>query len=384
MSKYSTENSQLNCLCFISMLLFVILIFHLCNGDFTMKKVLFCLVMTIFAVFSLHAQSTGQDAEIIKLLRQVNKKLTDVDQRLQKLEKKKRNAIPVPITQAFVPKGPNVKALSKIKFPAKPNKANLKEYVKKVLNASPNQNNYTPNDMQVGMLEKVGQKNLDVLVDSLTREQPGHNRNFFLGEAIVKLAKPEDKKLIVKGFAKCKKLIDVIVRYHWERDVKKILLDGMSNSDYLPDAWLCAVTGFRDPETYPVLIEYLISHSGRLRTYDMICDLPGIKLKNAVREAWYTVQMQQNAVFEKFCFSIIAVEYGYKEALEYLLENRGNRKYSYYSSRCNQAIRDHVDFDGTTYEIDQWYKKNKKNIVFDYKDKKFKLKSAASKNQGGK
>ncbi len=315
-------------------------------------------------------------SEVVKLLRQISDKLTSIDKRLQKLEKKQAKKT---LLSSMVPhsqNGPNITALSEIEFPKKPDKKNIKEYIWNVQTASPNQNCFSPHDMQVALLKKVGHANIDLLIKALNmRSGPRFNSRYHLEYAIKDMAEPSDKEMIIKALPFSTTLIDVIVRYGWEKDVRKILIDKLLYTQYLPTAWIAAVAGFQDPETYDLLKKYFISNGDRIGVYEVIKDLPGIKLDDAVDEAWKMAKCQENNDWQKFNTSMVAVEYGNKEALEYLLNNYANPRFSYHAMKSRRIIKDHVDFKGSNYEIKNWFNKNKQNIVFDKNDKKFKLKA---------
>ncbi len=342
-----------------------------------------------FCVLTGYAETSDNEAEVIKLLRQISDKLTSIDKRLQKIEKTGLGRTATSTTSNFVSRGSNIEKLSKIKYPSNPTKENVKKYVREILFATKGQKSYSSRDMQVRMFEKVGNANLDVLISAL-KDRFGARfvPTLHLEYAIKNLAKASDKELIIKSLPNSTSLVDIVVRYGWEKDVRKILIDKLYTADYLPISWISAVASFKDPKTYGMLKEYFITHSNRMRTYEAIKDLPGIKLDDAVDEAFSYVKgqnmKQQHNQWQMYNICRIAVGYGKKEALEFLLESYGKPQFSYYRLKCMKVIQDHVGFEGSINDKREWFKKNKKDIVFDKKDKKFKLKSKVSGGQGGK
>ncbi len=348
-----------------------------------MKRGLGLILIGFLAVTS-YAAASDSKADAVKLLRQITNKLASIEKRLQKLEKQsKTGGISGPDINR---RGPDKDKLSKIKYPANPTKENIRKYVRDIVIATKGQNYFSPEDMQIDMLLKVGHANLDVLIDAMKGNRiPGlFAQEYHLQNVIKSMVKSSDKKLVIDSLAKCMFLAEIVVRFGWEKDAQKILIEKLSSPGFLPDSWLTAVVDLKDPKTYPKLKEFFITHGNRLNTYNKIKDLPGIKLDDAVKEAWNMVKASPHNQWDKYGMSIIAVGYGNKEALAFLFDNYDNQQYRFLRLKCWSAMREHTDQEGSVDEISKWFNKNKQNIVFDKKDKKFKLKSKVLSGQGGK
>ncbi len=334
---------------------------------------------------TVYADTLNNDPEVITLLQHISEKLTSIDKRMKKLEKGEAGNQAASCSFSGNPDGPNIKKLSKIKFPENPDKEKLKKYVREIMIATKGQKCFGPEDLQVCMFKKVEHDHLDILIDALSNKLNHGVSKCDLEYAISDMVKPSDKELIIKALPKYTWLVEIVNRYGWQKDVKKVLIEKLSTGQRLPITWIIAVAGFRDPKTYGMLKEYFITNRNRLQVYEAIKDLPGLKLDDAIDEAWSMVEaLPSRDIFEKLNTSIVALDFGKKKALDFLINNSSNKRYSYYKVRYIKAIRDHVDYQGSFYDLVNWYNKNKQNIVFDKKNKKFKLKSTVSNKQGEK
>jgi len=311
---------------------------------------------------------TGDKEKILNQLNGLNDKLNGTDSRMGKLEEL------VPAKQKlphhdFVEIGPDIEVLSEIKFPEEPTKENLYNYVLEVIRTSKDQNCFKPDDLQIEMIMKIGNENLDVLAEGIV--SGGIGDNYHVSQAFAKLATEKDKELVIKSLSSCPELIEHVIKYGWERDVRDILPWALNEQKHPQEEWLKIIAGYKDPETYEAIKRYFVYWSGSIKFYDIIKDLPGIELKKEVAEVWKNSKERE---INMFSVGLIALAFGHKDALEYVLNYIKNPEQKYYLERGINTVYKHVDFDGNIDKIDEWFRQNELNIIYDKKDKKFKLK----------
>jgi len=264
-----------------------------------------------------------------------------------------------------------------VKFPADPSKENLKKYIEEIRKATKKQKHFWENDPQVDMYAKVGHDNLDLLLEAYRRSKNRNEGKYHLQDAIKKLLTKDDRGFITKNFPKNHFLISYIIRYGWEKDVKQVLIDYIrkTKTPDLSPGWAVAVVVLKDPESYPDLLKCFAVSSSRVAIYEYIKDLPGIDLDKAVDDAWKVVSKQKKHWWRDQ-FSLIAAQHGHTDALFMALTAKVTDNYiSEILPGLNILLAEQVEKSGSTLDTKQWLLNNRKNIVYDMKDKKYKLKS---------
>ena len=329
------------------------------------------LVSCIVALGQENAQPTN--AELVKEVRELRKAVEALSGKVEELDKKLEAGKAKPAPQPFLEReerGPDVEALGAIKLPQNPTKQQVREYVNQILQASQGQNTFSTDDPQVRMLMAVGPENLDVLLEASATQGLD---DVYATVAIAALARDEHKKMVLDALRYNHGLAKVVLEKGWEQDARDILVAGLERgARYLPTEWVEAVARLRDPKTYDALKGFLISGSNRSFTYDVIKRLPGIDLTDAVAQAWETAQFEGK--WEAARMAPAAVEFGHKDALEYIIDSLDEPEGSpdaVYGGRA--AIMRYTEARGTTEEIRKWYEANRDKLVWDAAAKKFRV-----------
>ena len=276
--------------------------------------------------------------------------------------------------------GAEAQALAKVKLPENPTWDQVKAYVAGVLATAQGRNWYSPSDPQIGALCKVGPENVPILLDCMADEQfdppmAGQGESYVIG-AVKRLARDEHKKMILDMLPTHLMLVAVVTEKHWELDAKNILVVELhAQPDSLPLEWIEAVAALKDPATYADLKTCLVKGWNQASTYRLIRDLPGFDAAGAIKEAWEGLE-DPNL---KATIAPYAAEQGVLDALEFAfdtLETPDTWKYT--GSNPRQLVLRHVDARGSNQELIDWFEKNKGKLVFDPKDRKYKVKEPAA------
>ncbi len=320
----------------------------------TKKNLLMVLVLSVVLFGCLGCEQDNKN--VLSELDTINKRLDRIEKALS-------------LRGEIGSKGPDLMSLGNIVFPENPTRENLKIYVYSIIEATADQNTFSSDDPQIRLLEKVGEENIDILINAASDL---HRYNYYLNEAINHLASDKSKDLILAALPQNPELIKTVVNYGWELEVKELLVERLrDSSSYLPDEWIKAVAGFQDPSTYENLIYHFINAHNRYRTYKIIKDLPGINLNEAVIKAWE--KAKYNGDWERVTMAGVAIKYGRKDALEILIMNVDSSKFDYYRQDLDQSLIQHTELAGTIPEIKKWYNENKDNLYFDEQARKFKV-----------
>ncbi|MEI6560484.1 MAG: hypothetical protein WCO68_00185 [Verrucomicrobiota bacterium] len=266
--------------------------------------------------------------------------------------------------------GPDKAALAKIQLPENATKQQVKEYVFAVMVASKKQNSRSDRDPQVDMLAKVGAENMDVLIDAANKQKYG--ASFYVWEAVKKLARPEDKEIILAALPAEHSLVSLVLKYGWAADAKEILLSALADEkSSLPLGWIKAVATLQDPSTYSDLTKYFVRRDGNRRdVFNAIKDLPGIDLTDAVAESWKRAKFHSESDILEM--SPIAAEYGNIEALDAAVKLlKSDSKNNYERKRASEILRKFTPATGNDPALLAWHDANRANLAFDAASKKF-------------
>ena len=258
--------------------------------------------------------------------------------------------------------------LKKIKLPPNATKKQTEKYIDEILVVSKTQNAFSNDDIQAGMLGKVDHKYLPSLINRMTNNNSLWN--FHISLAIVSLVKETDKKLILKMLYYHPKLIDAVVKFGWEEDVRNIIFDKIKVSNSLPVNWIICAGQLAKPENYDTLTGFFIRTYNRGYMYNAIKDLPGIELNNAVAEIWRT---NKDTGWSKKQCALIAADFGYLEALEAVIELRNDRN-RYFHRIAYDKMYSLTGQRASYAGLKKWFAANKDKLVFDKKAKRYNIK----------
>jgi len=260
--------------------------------------------------------------------------------------------------------------LKKIKLPPNATKKQTEKYIDEILATSKTQNAFSNNDIQAGMLGKIDHKYLPSLISKMTNNNGPWN--FHISLAIVSLVKETDKKLILKMLYYHPKLIDAVVKFGWEEDVRDIIFDKIKISSSLPTNWLVCAGQLAKPKDYDTLIGFFIRSYNRGHMYNNIKDLPGIKLDNAVAEIWRANKNDPTGWSKKQC-ALIAADFGYVDALEAVIELRNDRN-RYFHRIAYDKMYSLTGQRASYAGLKKWFAANKDKLFFDKKTKRYNIK----------
>lgn len=313
---------------------------------------------------SMVKESAEAQRQIVQELRLMNATLTDLAATM------KSNPAPRSVTRvsSYQSQGPDREALLKIKLPDPLTKEGARAYVTEILALSSGQNSFSDRDPQVGLLARVGEDNLDVLL-----EYTGSSGmiDYHLNKAIQRVATDRSKQLILDRLDKNMELANVVFKRGWAEDARATLMEGLK-SDRVPGEWISAVASLRDTNTYPVLLNYFVQGQNRVQTYELIKSLPGIDLATSVATAWERSRFGHR--WEVNGMAVVAVGYGHTNALEAIIravQAPDIQENSYEINQLLTALWEHTDGAGSPKEMAAWYEANKANLVFDATTRRF-------------
>lgn len=332
-------------------------------------------ILPVFAL-PLVFQLTGcvsNNEELLNAIGKLETRLESIEKKLDKQEKA-RDKAPAELEMSK----PSLEKLEKIKFPENPDKDSLRKYVAQIMAATKDQRSFSSNDHQVEMLAKVGEENIDVLIDAKKINQ-GRFFTYHITHAIAEIASYESKDKIIAMLPENQDLIRAIVKNGWEYDARDAMIKILkSRPQYMNHELIKALVSLDDPNTYEDLRNHFIYGSNQVMTYDLIKGLPIRDLDKALIDAWEIAVRSSGHPnrWNQAGMAVLALGAGRKDAYEVIFDTIDSKELRHMQPQLIAALRRHSDCSGSIENIREWYNKNKENLVFDPKDKRFKVKDA--------
>jgi hypothetical protein len=267
--------------------------------------------------------------------------------------------------------------LPNIELPENATKEQVKEYINAVLITGQRRKKFKADDPQVGMLVKVGAQNLEALLEVRSTLGSGHSLYWYAGDALVgyldaaikQLARPEDKDLIIRALPSDHNLAEVVLEKGLQAEARETLITELSHKgEGLPPSWIEAVASLQDPATYPELKAYFVRGGNPQSTFAILRKLPGIKLADAVDEAW------KKAKYNEWWASDmcgIAAEFGHADALQTAANILRTTPRDDYRSEAREALKKFTPASGDDAALLAWFDANRDKLVFDPQERKF-------------
>jgi len=327
-------------------------------------RLLFILSASVLMIYinGCQTEPSETDKQIMKSLTEINQKLTVISKQTKEIkEELEASDTPLSNTQYYnsnTQKGPDIRRLKKIKLAKNASRKDVEEYIQKIVNASLNQNRYSPNDMQVSMLREVGSENVDLLLL--------YAEDYYVQCVVPDLVTEKDKSQILEALKVYPQLITCVVKNNWAKDAVEIIFEKLkySRGGYLPNEWINVAVQLASPKEYDVLKEYFIHCNNPEMAYNALLLLENFDLKDAVDKAWDS-QKHGGQPWATKQMAMIAAKFGHKDALKYLIN-------AYFAERNQYAINQMqvslYQLTGKTLspkKMQEWYKENEANLVFD-------------------
>ena len=249
--------------------------------------------------------------------------------------------------------------LSGATLPEKPNKAQVKAYVDKILTASKGVKTQSPDDPQVKALAKVGAENADVLIDSIAND----SNAYYLAFALVKVADASNKALIISKLPHKQVLASVVFAKGWESDAASALLAGLRDSKVgLSYDWLRSAAKVKSPETKGLLKEHFLKHPYGA-AYSVMEENKIHFSPNELDQAFAKMHVIDRGVDTKMAKSgsILALAH-----VVYAWKSSGKD--------CPSSIIKLTGYKGDAKYFQSWFDENKEKLVFDMEKEQFVLK----------
>jgi hypothetical protein len=277
------------------------------------------------------------------------------------------------------PRGVDPAALAKVALPENPNREQVRDYIKGVFLASADQNQVCSTDPQVAMLEKIGSDNIDLLVDA--KVDGLHLCAFYKTEAIVNLARDQDRDLILGHLTENPRLIQCVIKKGWQDAAKPILLTELRKHPGNFDRdWFNAIVDFKDPSTYTDLLSTYVGLWNMYAGFQKLKTLPDFDLKSAADAGWECQKKRPppglREDWNDYGMAAVGAAYGHHDALDYLfkvLAAHVEPPSGYQMPDVRSAIRDCVASTDLGEDWPAWYAKNGDQLSYDKNLQKFVL-----------
>lgn len=311
--------------------------------------------------------SSGVDSAFLAAkINEITVALNTLKDKTQKLEQS------IQLNQSNVekPDASSIKAKSTFSKPNLLDRSNLsqvKEFIDHTLSSLENTDQLSGQQEQIEWLKELGPENISILIESMKGKD--WKGKFIISKALIGLVRNEDQNQILSSLKEVPELSEVIYDKGWSNEARDILVAGLKQ-DHLPIDWIRSVALLKDPNTYDDLKDAMIRSSSRAYIYETIQNMIPIDTAT-VTEAWTKAKLSGNE-FERGSFATVAAQYGYKDALDVLvdsLKNDANSPGSIYNAK--EKILQLTDARGSPEDIQKWYSENRANLQWDQNRKHF-------------
>ena len=175
----------------------------------------------------------------------------------------------------------------------------------------------------------------------------------------------QDQKFILENLRNNYALSKVVLAKGWCKEAENILsaMVATKNSSYLPSEAIECLASLKNPANYPVLISYMKSGWNSHTTYEIIKNLPGIDITEALQLAW---EGSRNNNYQIGYLTKDTLATGYMPAFHFLFETiEDNYRVPDTIYSAESLIKQFTNQIGTKADLKRWYETNQKNIVFD-------------------
>lgn len=338
------------------------------------RFVLLAVFLTVVAP-ALRAQAAPAPASTVDdEVKALRARVVELESRVQALERAlaERTDVAVKRTataRVTVTTGADPQALEQIALAAQPTRDQARDYVRRIITLARKQRSAGSNDPQIAMLQAVGAEHLDVLVEALAEPQLGV-ASMYLRLALDPLVEDAHKPMILEALPVTPELINIVVAHRWTADAREIMLTELRNrprGQMLE--YVRALAGLQDPSTYPDLADYLAKGQNPLQTWQMIKDLPGIDLEEALDQAW------RNALTNPGLAAQLApatIAHGYPDALALAIASLDPNEDGHIQVQdARTLVLRHTEARGDNADLKRWFAEHKDHLRFDWNTRRF-------------
>ena len=196
-------------------------------------------------------------------------------------------------------------------------KHEVRRYVAQVLRAAHRARRiYSTRDPEIELLECVGGKHVDVLLEPLVHLD-SVNAGSYLIEAMKELADESHKDLILESLADVPRLIAVVVAKGWTESAAPTLLRALEKrSRHLHPDWVTAAARVARPQHYDHLKFQLAEGQDPAGVWLAIRDLPGMEPLDEFVDTTWRGATEEEYHYRWYELAVVAAHYGHVNALE--------------------------------------------------------------------
>ena len=265
------------------------------------------------------------------------------------------------------------KAIDDVKLPKNPTREQCETFIKELRKATEGRRSFSSSDPVTKKLKQLPPEHFDLLIKEMNDRTP---LRYYANYAMRDIDPEKLRERFVNSLSDNPNNIGIIVMHGWTEDVREQIVTYMKSADSsVSPAWFQAAVEINEPSLYPKLHEITTNSRYASQFINMLEMLPEYDMAHTVDVCWE--QSRQGKLSVNYStFAAKATQFGNVDALGVLIEQlRSSSSYLSHSStniRRTNVLR-HIDFRGSNNEIQEWYKSNKNNLVFDQFRKRFYL-----------
>jgi hypothetical protein len=264
--------------------------------------------------------------------------------------------------------------LKAIRLPEKAGREEAREYVLRILRLM-QATNVREEGLFEGRLAEVGPGHVGLLLD--LRHSPEGAAAWEEIETVVRrLVGDGQRDAILARLERDRSLVHIVIEKGWTEAARLILVRSVLRGvPRLPEAWLAAVAGFRDPETYEGLLLAFIRAERSSEVHDALREIPGLDLGVAVDLLWrrareatsWPNRSPRYVAWRRGHAARVAARHGHVDALEVLIAAvaAGPKKPVTHQEGLEAELRKLLGYEGSKADLSRWFEEREDRLVFD-------------------
>ncbi|MFI4859186.1 MAG: FlxA-like family protein [Phycisphaerales bacterium JB063] len=295
--------------------------------------------------------------------RELNQQLQQIQTELRQLNRQQGNG------------NAPVGLIDTINLPEDPTRADCERFIEELAEATEGQNSFSTNDPQVQKLAQIPPEHIDLLITASTGRSPlRYHAGYAMREMDFSFLRDRIDSLLRDQPA----MIGIVVSQGWANDAKQAIADKINQRPAnLGLAWFQAASELNDPALYDAIHDCVLQTRNFSQVILMLEGMADYDIERTVAELWE--RSQQDNSSNNYQVAIVAVRFGYVDALGELISQL-NRRSIYYNNNGENTydtqratLMRYIDYSGSIAEIAQWFEDHKGELVFDHVTQRYLL-----------
>ncbi|MEM9415669.1 MAG: hypothetical protein AAGA29_09360 [Planctomycetota bacterium] len=267
--------------------------------------------------------------------------------------------------------------IENITLPDNPTRADCEVFIEELAEATQGQNAFSTNDPQVQKLSQIPPEHIDLLIGATSGRSPlRYHASYAMREMDFSNMRSRIDTLLRDQPA----LIGLVVNQGWALDARDAIRDKIiQRPANLGMAWFQAASELNDPALYAAIHDCVLQARNYSQVVLMLESMADYDVERTVSALWLRNRVEGSSG-TRYQVALIAVRFGYVDALEELVSQLAQRGSYYYNNNGENTydtqramVMRYIDYSGSVQEIARWIAEHRDELVFDHVTQRYLL-----------